>query len=53
MYTIDVIERIESKYEEFLPFLNERTRRVWTGIEARALGHRAIAAVSGHKPQHN
>lgn len=46
MYNIDIIERIASKYQEFLPYLNERTRRVWSGIEARALGHGGIAAVS-------
>jgi len=46
MFNSEIIEGIQSKYASFLPYLNERTRRVWAGIEAKALGYGGISAVS-------
>jgi len=36
---------IRSKYHLLLPTMNERSRRLWAGAEARALGRGGIAAV--------
>jgi hypothetical protein len=46
MFDADVIETVQSKYESFLPYLNERTRRVWAAMEATALGYGGIRAVA-------
>jgi hypothetical protein len=46
MYDAEVFETIQSKYESFLPYLNERTRRVWAAIEANALGYGGVTAVA-------
>lgn len=46
MLNVETIEVIQSKYESFLPYLNERTRRVWAGMEAKALGHGGVTTVS-------
>jgi transposase len=46
MFAPEVIETLQSKYESFLPYLNERTRRVWAAIEATALGYGGISAVA-------
>ena len=41
-----VIEKIRDKYEKLWPYLNEKTRRIWAGIEARSLGWGGITQVS-------
>jgi Rhodopirellula transposase DDE domain len=46
MFNVEAIESIQRKYESFLPYLNERTRRVWAGMEAKALGHGGVKTVS-------
>jgi hypothetical protein len=46
MYDAEVFETIQTKYESFLPYLNERTRRVWAAIEANALGYGGVTAVA-------
>jgi hypothetical protein len=46
MFDVEVLEAIQSKYETFLPYLNERTRRVWAAMEARALGYGGMSAVA-------
>ena len=56
MIGAEVVEQIRVKYEAFLPYLNEQTRRVWAAIEARSLGYGGISAVSeatGLRPQHD
>jgi len=39
------IQSLQEKYEALSPVLNERSRRRWAAVEARALGHGGIAAV--------
>jgi len=46
MFNAEIIERIQSKYASFSPYLNERTRRIWAGIEAKSLGYGGVSAVS-------
>jgi transposase len=46
MVNAEVIESIQSKYESFLPYLNERTRRVWAAMEATTLGYGGVRAVA-------
>lgn len=46
MFDAEVIETLQGKYESFLPYLNERTRRVWAAIEAEALGYGGVSAVA-------
>lgn len=46
MFAPDVIATLQHKYESFLPYLNERTRRVWAAVEANALGYGGISAVA-------
>lgn len=41
-----VIEKIRDKYEKLLPYLNEKTRRIWAGIEASSLGWGGVTQVS-------
>ena len=41
-----IIEKIQDKYEQLLPYLNEKTRRIWAAIEARSLGWGGISQVS-------
>jgi hypothetical protein len=41
-----IIEAIEGKYIELLDDLDERGRRRWAAVEARALGHGGITAVA-------
>jgi hypothetical protein len=38
-------QTIQQKYAALSPLLNERTRRLWAAMEARALGHGGIARV--------
>jgi Rhodopirellula transposase DDE domain len=46
MFDAEVIGTVQSKYELFLPYLNERTRRIWAAIEANALGYGGVTAVA-------
>ena len=41
-----VIEKIQDKYEKLLPYLNEKTRRIWAAIEAQSLGWGGVTQVS-------
>lgn len=41
-----IIEKIKDKYEKLLPYLNEKTRRIWAAVEARSLGWGGISQVS-------
>ncbi len=41
-----VIEKIRARYKKLLPYLNEKTRRIWAGIEARSLGWGEVTQVS-------
>ncbi len=45
MFNVEAIEAIQRKYESFLPYLNERTRRVWAGMEAKELGHGGVKLI--------
>lgn len=43
-------QAIKEKYQRLSPFLNERTRRLWSAVEAQTLGHggvRLIAQATG------
>jgi Rhodopirellula transposase DDE domain len=46
MHDATIIEAIEGKYIELLDDLDERGRRRWAAVEARALGYGGIAAVA-------
>ena len=37
---------VAAKYEAIAPFLDERQRRLWLGVEARALGRGGVSAVA-------
>jgi len=51
MFNVETIEVIQSKYESFLPYLNKRTRRVWVGMEAKALGHGRLSETFPNIPK--
>ena len=40
------VETLQSKFEILAPALTERSRRLWAGTEALALGHGGIALVA-------
>ncbi len=42
----DVVQSIRARYEALRPVLDERSRRVWAGAEARAIGRGGIARVA-------
>jgi Rhodopirellula transposase DDE domain len=46
MQDATIIEAIEGKYIELLDDLDERGRRRWAAVEARALGHGGITAIA-------
>ena len=46
MHDASIIEAIEGKYIELLDDLDERGRRRWAAVEARALGYGGITAVA-------
>ena len=46
MHDATIIKAIEGKYIELLDDLDERGRRRWAAVEARALGYGGIAAVA-------
>src|SRR5680860_97808 len=37
---------LAAKYEAIAPFLDERQRRLWLGVEARSLGRGGVSAVA-------
>lgn len=41
-----LIQTIKAKYKDISPVLNERSRRYWAAVEARALGRGGITVVS-------
>jgi hypothetical protein len=41
-----VVEQIAEKYESIAPLLDERQRRRWLGVEARALGRGGVSAIA-------
>ena len=41
-----VVESIQDKYDSLLPYLNEKTRRIWAAIEARSLGWGGVTQVA-------
>jgi len=41
-----VVESIRDKYDLLLPYVNEKTRRIWAAIEARSLGWGGISQVA-------
>ena len=43
---MDVVGQIRAKYAALAPEMSERTRRLWAGTEARALGRGGIMAVA-------
>jgi len=46
MHDAIIIQAIEGKYIELLDDLDERGRRRWAALEARALGYGGITAVA-------
>ena len=46
MRDVAILKAIEGKYIELLDDLDERGRRRWAAVEARALGRGGIAAVT-------
>ena len=42
----DVVQSIRARYEALRPVLDERSRRIWAGAEARAIGRGGIARVA-------
>ena len=43
---MEKIELIAKKYEKFSPFMDERMRRLWAGVESSVLGFGGIQIVS-------
>ena len=43
---VTVYEQLARKYESLAPLLDERQRRRWMGVEARALGRGGVSAVA-------
>ena len=43
---VAVVEQLAEKYESIAPLLDERQRRRWLGVEARALGCGGVSAVA-------
>jgi hypothetical protein len=41
-----VVESIQDKSDSLLPYLNEKTRRIWAAIEARSLGWGGVTQVA-------
>ncbi|MGH8907690.1 MAG: hypothetical protein ACRD0K_14505 [Egibacteraceae bacterium] len=39
-------QALERKFAALWPYLDERQRRLWMGVEARQIGHGGIAAVA-------
>jgi hypothetical protein len=41
-----IIQQIRSKYQSLLPYLNEKTRRIWAAIESLAIGRGGVSHVA-------
>jgi transposase len=41
-----IVQQIRSKYQSLLPYLNEKTRRIWAAIESLAIGRSGVSQVS-------
>jgi DNA-binding phage protein len=46
MRNFQVIEQIRSKYRSLLPYLNEKTRRIWAAIESLSIGRGGVSQVA-------
>lgn len=46
MLSHEVEERIQTKYEQLVPYLNETSLRMWAAVEAISLGHGGITSVA-------
>lgn len=44
---VTVADQIAQKYETIAPLLDERQRRCWLGVEARAIGRGGVSLVAG------
>ena len=40
------VKSIQDKYEKLLPYLNEKTRRIWAATEAQSLGWGGVTVVA-------
>jgi transposase len=46
MRNFQAIEQIRLKYQSLLPYLNEKTRRIWAAVEAITVGRGGVSQVS-------
>ena len=46
MSNINIIEQLQIKYQALLPYLNEKTKRIWAATEALSLGYGGVVDVS-------
>ena len=46
MRNFQAIEQIRLKYQSLLPYLNEKTRRIWAAVEALTVGRGGVSQVS-------
>lgn len=42
----DIVESITKKFQSLLPYLNEKTIRIWAAVESVAIGHGGVSSVS-------
>ena len=42
----DVVKKVKTKYQQLFPYLDERTLRIWSAIEAQSLGRGGVTKVS-------
>jgi len=38
-----IVRQIRSKYQSLLPYLNEKSRRIWAAIESLAIGRGGVS----------
>lgn len=43
---LDVVEKVRRKYKQLSPYLDERTLRIWSAVEAESLGRGGITRIS-------
>lgn len=41
----EIEERVQVKYEQLAPYLNETSKRIWAAVEALSLGHGGVTSV--------
>ncbi|MGB8702886.1 MAG: ISAzo13 family transposase [Thermosynechococcaceae cyanobacterium] len=46
MRNFQAIEQVQIKYQSLLPYLNEKTRRIWAAIESLAIGRGGVSQVA-------